>query len=70
MQEHGHANVPWGWAPNPALAQWVVTQRQRWRGMRYKPLTASQQSRLEACGCVPKGQAQRLLETVAEAVVS
>lgn len=52
VEEHGHARVPRGWAPNPSLALWVETVRSRRRrssaaGQR---LTASQEVRLRELG--------------------
>ena len=62
LQEHGHANVPARWPPNPTLAAWVEAQRRRWRGTQGAPLTATQHSRLISCGCVlglPRGCERR-----------
>lgn len=49
-RESGHVNVPTQWPPNQGLANWVVVQRQRWRGAQGAALTPTQQSRLQACG--------------------
>jgi hypothetical protein len=50
---HGHCNVPFGWAENPALACWVLKQRQ-WK-QRNSP---ERNARLEALGFIwnRKGQ--------------
>jgi hypothetical protein len=46
-ERFGHCNVPRGWIENPALATWVLTQRQRHGGRR---LSAEQRARLDALG--------------------
>jgi hypothetical protein len=40
-ESHGHCEVPHGWAENPKLASWVITQRRR----RKKALMSQEQSR-------------------------
>ncbi|PSC68349.1 ammonium transporter [Micractinium conductrix] len=49
-QEFGHADVPAHWPPNQGLANWAMTQRQRWLGGLGTPPTPLQQSRLLGCG--------------------
>jgi len=49
-QEHGHCNVPHGYAPNKSLGAWVSTQRrQYWLLRKRKPshMTAERQAALE-----------------------
>lgn len=55
MQEFGHADVPYQWPRNPALASWVEAQRRRALGTQGAPLTPSQHSRLLSCGCDSQG---------------
>jgi len=53
-REHGHANVPAEWKPNPSLGRWAAAQRYR---RRIGELTAKQVEELDRYGFVwdPKG---------------
>ena len=45
-QEHGHANVPEDYEPNPALGQWVMNQRTQYRRHADGQLTALSEERI------------------------
>jgi hypothetical protein len=56
---HGDCNVPWGWAKDPRLGRWVMTQRNlKWKLDRGFPsegnqgMTAARAARLLALGFV------------------
>ncbi|GAB4822137.1 hypothetical protein N2152v2_009183 [Parachlorella kessleri] len=48
-EEHGHCNVPKGWAGNQGLASWVERVRREWRARQgTRPLSHSREARLRA----------------------
>jgi hypothetical protein len=52
-QRFGHANVPWQWKENVALAQWVNSQRKKYKDLtegRKNNLSEEQISRLNSIG--------------------